>query len=115
MATSKAQLMAVKKYRQEKRDQISFDVPKGKREELKRSAALLGMTLQGLFVNSAEEFIKNHAGKDFLATLPTPETKSLSPADERLLDEFSKLPADAKKHLVELAKIINQKGGVQND
>ena len=112
MATSKAQLMAVKKYRQEKRDQISFDVPKGKREELKQSATSLGMTLQGLFVSSVEEYIRNHAGESLL---DKPQQKSLSPADEKLLAEFSKLPVDARKYLLELAKIINQKGGVQND
>lgn len=70
------------------------------------------MTLQGLFVRGAEEYIRNHGGK---IPLPTPEAKSLPPADEKLIAEFSKLPADARKHLIELAKIINQKGGVQND
>lgn len=103
MATSKAQLMAVKKYRQEKRDQISFDVPKGKRDELKQLANLLGMTLQGLFVRGAEEYIRNHGGK---IPLPTPQAKS--PADARLLDEFSKLPADAQKSLMQFLRAVNQ-------
>lgn len=105
MATSKAQLMAVKKYRQEKRDQISFDVPKGKRDELKRLANLLGMTLQGLFVRGAEEYIRNHGGK---IPLPTPEAKSLSPADERLLGEFSKLSPSSQKALMQFLRTINQ-------
>ena len=112
MATSKAQLMAVKKYRQEKRDQISFDVPKGKREELKQSATSLGMTLQGLFVSSVEEYIRNHAGESLL---DKPQGKSLSPADEKLLAEFSKLPVDAQKSLMQFLRTLNQKGGVQND
>ena len=111
MATSKAQLMAVKKYRQEKRDQISFDVPKGKRDELKQSASLLGMSLRGLFVSSVEEYISRHAGETFADKQQT--RKSLSPAEEKLLGEFSKLPPDAQKSLMKFLQTINRQGDEQ--
>ena len=115
MVNPNAQKIAKAKYQQEKCDRITADIPKGKRDAYKLIATELDRSLAQLIQDAIEEYGRNHAGKDFLESLPTPEAKSLSPADERLLDEFSKLPADAKKHLVELAKIINQKGGVQND
>ena len=107
MAVSKPQQIAVLKYRAKAYDRISIDVPKGKREEYNQSAAKLKTSLAKLIQVAVEEYTKKEGIE---IPLPTPEAKSLSPADERLLDEFSKLPADAKKHLVELAKIINQKG-----
>jgi len=112
MAISESQKLSIAKYRQEKRDRISTDVPKGKREVYNVAAKGLGLSLSMLIQNGVEEYISRHAGKNPLAK---PQTKSLSPAEEKLLAEFSKLPPDAKKHLVELAKIINQKGDVQND
>lgn len=105
MATSKAQLMAVKKYRSEKRDQISFDVPKGKRDEFKQLANLLGMSLQGLFVNAVEDYGKNHGAK--LATIEKPESEKLTTADRKLVEEFNQLPVDTQKALAKLIQTIN--------
>ena len=107
MAVSRPQQIAKDKYRQEKRDQITAEVPKGKRDAYKRIAADFNLSLSMLIQNSVEEYGRNHAGE----SLPTTtQQKSLSSADEKLLAEFSKLPVDARKHLLELAKIINQKG-----
>lgn len=110
MAVSRPQQIAKDKYRQEKRDQITAEVPKGKRDAYKLIAAELNLSLSMLIQNGVEEYGRNHASKDFLATLPTPETKSLSPADEKLIAEFSKLPADAQKSLMQFLRTINQKG-----
>ena len=108
MAMSESQKLSIAKYRQEKRDRISTDVPKGKREVYNVAAKDLGLSLSMLIQNGVEEYIRNHAGENVLDKQQ--DKKSLSPADEKLLAEFSKLPVDARKHLLELAKIINQKG-----
>ena len=113
MAMSESQKLSIAKYRQEKRDRISTDVPKGKREVYNVAAKDLGLSLSMLIQNGVEEYIRNHAGESLLDKQQ--DKKSLSPADEKLLAEFSKLPVDARKYLLELAKIINQKGGRQND
>jgi len=106
MAVSRPQQIAKDKYRQEKRDQITAEVPKGKRDAYKLIAAELNLSLSMLIQNGVEEYGRNHAGKDFLPTLPTPEAKSLSPADERLLDDLAKLPPDAQKAFRQLVRAI---------
>lgn len=106
MVTSKAQLMAVKKYRSEKRDQISFDVPKGKRDEFKQLANLLGMSLQGLFVNAVEAYGRNHGSENALS-ISSEESERFSPADRKLVEEFNQLPVDTQKAVVKLIQTIN--------
>lgn len=113
MAVSNAQKIAKAKYQQSSRTLIAADVSKSKGEFYRQSAKDLDLSLSMLIQNGVEEYISRHAGENFLDKQQT--QKSLSPADEKLLTEFSKLPVDARKHLVELAKIINQKGGGQND
>ena len=112
MAVSNAQKIAKAKYQQSSRTLIAADVSKSKGEFYRQSAKELDLSLSMLIQNGVEEYIRNHAGENIL---DKPQGKSLSPADEKLLAEFSKLPVDARKHLLELAKIINQKGGGQND
>lgn len=112
MAVSIAQQLAKDKYRKEKRDQMTVEVPKGKREVYKLIAAELGISLAQLIQVAVESYGRNHAGG---IQLPAAEQKSLSPSDEKLLVEFSKLPVDAQKSLMKFLQTINQKGGGQND
>ena len=113
MAVSNAQKIATKKYREKTYDTIGFDVKKGKRDEYKQFATQKGLSLAGMLTNAAEEYIRNHAGENVLDKQQ--DKKSLSPADEKLLAEFSKLPVDAQKSLMQFLRTLNQKGGVQND
>lgn len=106
---SEARRLSIKNYRQEKRDQIAVDVPKGKREEYKQKAAKLGLSLSMLIqygVESyGEEYISNHAGE---VMTPQPKPEPLSAADKQLVEEFARLPADAQKHFLKAFKAINQ-------
>lgn len=105
MATSQAQKNATKKYREKTYDTIGFDVRKGKRDEYKQFAAKKGWSLAGLLTKATDDFILNNGGD-----LPTPDKqqarKSLSPADERLLDDLAKLPTDAQKAFRQLVRAI---------
>lgn len=117
MAVSESQRLAVIKYRQEKRDQIAVDVPKGKREEYKLKAAKLGLSLSMLIQHGVEsygeEFIANHSTESF--TKPE-KPESLSADERRMLVEFNQLPSDAQKHLLKFVKAVNHtKGGGEND
>lgn len=108
MAVSQAQKIAKAKYQQEKRTLIAAEVSKDKGEFYRVSAVGLGISLSKLVQNGVEEYISRHAGKDCLESLPTPTEKSLSPADERLLDEFAKLSPGSQKALMQFLRTINQ-------
>ena len=112
MAKTKAQTLAQKKYL-ESRDRISIDVPKGTRDTYNQSAAELKLSLAKMIQYAVEEYIRNHAGESLLDKQQ--DKKSLSPADEKLLATFSKLPVDVQKSLMQFLRTLNQKGGVQND
>lgn len=107
MAVSQAQRLAVTKYRQEKRDQLAVDVPKGKRDAYKAIAAELGLSLSMLIQNSVEAFAGNHVSE-----LPAPQDK-LTAEQRRLLDEFGKLPVDVQNQLIKLVKTINANQSAQ--
>lgn len=111
MAISESQKLSIAKYRQEKRDRISTDVPKGKREVYNVAAKDLGLSLSMLIQNGVEEYISRHAGGNFLDKQQT--QKSLSPADEKLIAEFSKLPPDAQKSLMQFLRTLNQQADGQ--
>ena len=114
MAISDAQRLAVKIYRSEKRDQISFDVPKGKREVYKRIAAKLGLSLAQLIQDSVEDFSRAHAGEDRAAnqlaatstsTIEKPG-ETLSREEKKLLEDFRQMPANLQKHVRGLIRAI---------
>ena len=114
MAISDAQRLAVKIYRSEKRDQISFDVPKGKREVYKRIAAKLGLSLAQLIQDSVEDFSRAHAGEDRAANQLTATSMStdekpgetLSREEKKLLEDFRQMPANLQKHVRGLIRAI---------
>lgn len=108
MTVSKAQKLAVKKYREKTYDTIGFDVPKGKREEFKDKAAKLGLSLAKFLFVAAETYGEGIAADSFTK----PEKPELSADERRLLDEFNQLPSDTRKALVKLVKSINQAGVV---
>lgn len=105
MATSNAQKIATKKYREKTYDTIGFDVRKGKRDEYKQFAIRKGLSLAGMLTKAAEEYMQNHAGENPLAK---PQPKSLSPANEKLIAEFSKLPPSTQKALMQFLRTLNQ-------
>ena len=109
MAKSTAQKMANRRYRDKVYDQITIEVPKGKREEYKTAAEDLQLTFKALIQNGIEEYIQNHAGE-----VPLPKPESISAADKRLIETFGKCPEHVKPTL---KKLIEQlaKGGGDND
>ena len=104
MAISESQKLSIAKYRQEKRDRLSTDIPKGKRAEYNAAAGHLGISLALLVQNGVEEYIANHAGEEFKPTTSAPMT-----AEERkLIDDFNALPDDVRKSISKLIRQINQ-------
>ena len=99
MAVSKAQQMAKDKYRQEKRDQITAEVPKGKRDAYKLAAREFGISLALLIQSGVEEYIQNHAGEDFSRKI-TPPAEKISSADKKIIDTVNSLPPESKKALL---------------
>lgn len=111
MAVSNAQKIAKAKYQQSSRTLIAADVSKSKGEFYRQSAKDLDLSLSMLIQNGVEEYISRHAGENFLDKPQQP--KSLSPADEKLLDEVSKLPPDAQKSLMQFLRTINRQDDEQ--
>lgn len=60
MATSRAQKLAVMKYRDKTYERIVLDVRKGKRDYYKEEAAKRGLSLAMLIQKGVEEYIENH-------------------------------------------------------
>lgn len=106
MAITESQKISIAKYRQEKRDRLSTDIPKGKRAEYNAAAKGLGISLALLIQYGVEEFISNHAGEEFKPA--TVDTQALSPTQKNLVEEFNRLPDDVQKTLLKLVKQINQ-------
>ena len=60
MASSNAQRLANKKYKEKAFDSISFVVHKGKREEYKAAAARRGLGHAEMIRLAIEEYLQNH-------------------------------------------------------
>ena len=105
MAVSQAQKLAKEKYRQEKRDQMTLEVPKGKREVYKAIAARLGLSLSMLVQHSVEEYGANHAGE----VIHKPEAEKLTAEEKRLLAAFAKLPKNAQTNLIKTLEALSPK------
>lgn len=109
--------MSTAEYRKEKYDNVSFKIPKGKREEYKQAADDFGIAQSEMFRLAVDTFIAEKSLQDLpvravmLARQPEkPET--LSADERRLLDDINQLPSDTRKALVKLVKSINQAGVV---
>lgn len=109
MTVPKSKVIANKKYRAKTYDTIGFDVPKGKREEYKQTAASLGLSLARFLFLAAEEFGKaNHAGENFRSAPMNDTQPKLSQAEQKLISDFNRLPADTQKAIAKLIQTINQ-------
>lgn len=102
--TSKAQLLALAKFKQEKRDTLTIDLPKGTKDGYKQSAAGFGISLTKMIQAGVEEYIQNHGGE----VTPAPVVEVKLPADQRrLVEEFNQLPPDARRQLVKFLQALN--------
>ena len=106
MAVSQAQKMAVRKYRRNNYETVSFEVRKGIREEYKQAATRAGLSLAEFFKQAAESYIANHAGEEFKTTQDT--QPRLSASEKELLEVFNRLPDDAQKGFIKGFKAVNQ-------
>ena len=104
-----AQKLSIQKYRQEKRDQLSVDVPKGKRDAYKAIAAELGLSLSILIQRGVESYAGFQNVESIKpASINKQQTaEKLSAADRVLLGEFNRLPADVQKAFIKTFKAIN--------
>ena len=115
MAISKAQGLAVLKYRAKAYDRLSTDIPKGKRDAYNLAASELGLSLSKLIQNGVEEFIARHADKE-IERPAQPAAEKLSADDRQLVEEFAKLPVDVRKAITKIISAVNSsKGGGKND
>ena len=66
-----------------------------------------------LIQTSVETFAQNHSGEEFqtlaLKTLKDVPEQKLTPEQKRLVEEFSKLPADTQKAFMKILTAINAK------
>lgn len=108
-----------REYKKANYDNILVRVKKGKKEEYQQIADDFGFGQAEMIRLAIEEFIANHTGEVMTpAPMAAQSANKLSAADKQLLDEFSKLPADAQKSLMKFLKTINgtsKKGGEDND
>ncbi len=107
---SEAKRIANAKYRQEKREQLAVDIPKGKKNVYKAIAAEHGLSLSMLVQRSVETFAGVNDITD-LPVKPAPITslpaEKLSSQEKTLLLEFNKLPTDVRKALLKTIEAIN--------
>ena len=108
MAITESQKESIAKYRAEKRDRLSTDIPKGKRDAYNLAASELGLSLSKLIQCGVEEFIARHAGKEI--ERPQVVEEKFSAEEKRLVEEFAKLPVDVRKALIKLVGAINGQG-----
>ena len=109
MSVSSAKRLSIAKYQQEKCDRITMDVPKGKRDAYKQIAAELNISLSQLVQNGVEGYARNYEGGEIVipATAEV-ATERISAEERRLVEEFGKLPADARKLLLKFITSINE-------
>ena len=106
MPKSLAQKMANRRYRDKVYDQITVEVPKGKRDEYKAAAKDLRLTFKALIQAGVEEYIQNHGGEVSTPTAPVVDDK-LPAGQRRLVEEFNRLPSDARRQLVKFLQALN--------
>ena len=113
--------MSTAEYRKEKYDNVSFKIPKGKREEYKQAADDFGIAQSEMFRLAVDTFIAEKSLQDLpvravmLARQPVKPENQLSAEERKLIDEFNQLPTDAQKYLLKFVKAVNQtKGGGDN-
>ena len=102
MPVSNSKRISIKKYQQEKRDRLTVDVPKGKRDEYKAKAGQLGLSLSMLIQNGVEAYGEN-SGEVITPT----QGEKLTSDQKRLLDEFGKMPVEVQKQTLKLIREIN--------
>ena len=83
------------------RDLLAVEILKGKRDVYKQAAAELGLSLSMLVQTSVEEFIRNHAGEEFI---PNREDEKLSAEERRLIVAFDSLPKDTRTIVLKLVE-----------
>lgn len=104
MAITESQKESIARYRAEKRDRLSTDIPKGKRDVYNAAAKELKLSLAQLIQNGVEEYIKNHGG-EVVVPAARQETETISAEERRLIQSFANLPDNMKPTL---RKLIDQ-------
>ena len=111
---SNSQKIAVKKYRQEKRDQLAIDIPKGKKDVYKATAARVGWSLATLVQIGVERLIAqiSHEAAESLPPMSSQPQEKLSDAEKRLVEDFKTLSPKSQKALREIiSELLTKKGG----
>jgi len=104
MSRTDGEKISRQKYESKAYDQILIKVKKGKREEYRQSAELIGLGQMEMIRRAIEEFIANHAGEKLPAAKPE---EKLTADEKKLVEEFCRLPVDAQKYLLKFVRAIN--------
>lgn len=104
--------MSTAEYKKTVYDRIGLVVRKGKREEYQQVAKEFGLTLSELFKNAVDVFIAEKGFQDLpvqnFKPAPMNDTQpKLSQAEQKLISDFNRLPADAQKAITKLIQTIN--------
>lgn len=106
MAITESQKESIARYRAEKRDRLSTDIPKGKRDVYNAAAKELKLSLAQLIQNGVEEYIRNHAGD--IVVPATRQTETISAEERRLIKSFANLPDNVKPTIKKLVEQLAQ-------
>lgn len=107
MKTPQSQVLAVMRYRQEKRDNISVDVPKGKKDGYKAKAAALGMSLSQLIQRGVESY-----GEGAPTVAPVKPAPVITSEQRKILDTVELLPPDARRALMKFLHALQAEQSV---
>ena len=105
-----SKVLANKKYRAKAYDTIGFDVPKGKRDEYKATAASKGLSLAKFLFLAAEAYgAKLEGGEVVIPATAKVAAEKISADERRLLDAAAKFPQDTRKLFLKLVEDLAAK------
>ena len=111
MAITEAQKLSKTRYRKEKRDQLTVEIPKGKRAAYRLVANELGLSMARLVQNAVEEYAQNHANN--VPVFPQTAEEFLTERENLLLERFAYLPDKPQLEFIRLMGDFAEQFGAQ--
>ena len=102
MPISEARRQSQKKYKQEKCDRVTVDVPKGKREIYKQLADEMGISMSKLIQYGVDEFAQKYTNKAIFHS----QGDKLNAEQRQLIDTVDKLTPKARKQLIKFLESL---------
>ena len=104
--TSKAQLMSQAKFKADKRDTLTVDLPKGAKAGYKVKAANLGLSLTALIQRAIDSYGVGNESVGAIPALAGSTEKALTAEQRKILDAIKNLPPQAQKSLLKFLQSL---------